>query len=57
MKRESIEEYLARGGKIKRLDVTERADEPHTMKQLRKKHYNARKFNGMGLYDGVREKK
>ena len=55
MKRESIEEYLARGGKIKQLDVTARADEPHTMKQLRKKHYNARKFNGMGLYDGKRE--
>lgn len=55
MKRESIEEYLARGGKIQRLDVTERNEVPHTMKQHRKKHYNARKFNGMGLYDGKRE--
>lgn len=54
MKRESIEEYLKRGGKIQKLDIAVRADEPHTMKQLRKKHYNARKFNGMGLYDGKR---
>jgi len=55
MKRESIEEYLARGGKIQQLDVTERNEVPHTRKQRNKA--NARKFNGMGLYDGIRSNK
>lgn len=57
-RKETIDEYLARGGKVQVLSSSMTSDVPngHTMKQLSKRGFNARRDTGKNLYDGSRVK-